>query len=552
MKKLLITFLSVLMLVACAIGTAACVKVEFKLSFIVDGEVYASIDTSGDEVITMPDEPKKEDCIFDGWYWDKDTWQRPFTANSLLDEPISSDMSVYAKWLEEDITKRSYTVTFNSFGGSAISDATVQYGKLLTEPSEPTRIGYVFVGWYKDADLKTEWNFDADTVTEDINLYAKWVDESDATGCDVLSANGFEVDGNILSVKVPNAQEHFALSEAITVSPYAEWTVTSDITGNTEIPSATVPLAVGDNTYYINVVSGNGSNKKQYTVEIRRRDIYTVTYSFGNGSADVTEQIEEDGKAPSKSAEKAGYTFDCWKNGSSAWDFENDVVSGNTTLTASWSANTYDVIFDSNGGDTITASTATYDAAFEFTVPVRNGYTFSGWETEGGTKLTDSTGKSIGVWNIAADTTLYADWSATEYSVVYNNMDGATNSNPTKYTVEDDTITLTDAEKIGYAFLGWYTESTFENKVPEITEGTTGNLNLYAKWEIIEYTATFKDGDTVVQEIVFTVETDSITEPNVPAHTGYTGKWEEYTLGTQSITINAIYTAIEYTAKHND
>ena len=62
-KKLLITLLSVLMLVACAIGFAACGQVEFKLSFIVDGEVYASIDTSGDEVITMPDDPEKEDYI---------------------------------------------------------------------------------------------------------------------------------------------------------------------------------------------------------------------------------------------------------------------------------------------------------------------------------------------------------------------------------------------------------------------------------------------------------------------------------------------------------
>ena len=175
-KKLLITLLSVLMLVACAIGFAACGQVEFKLSFIVDGEVYASIDTSGDEVITMPDDPEKEDYIFDGWYWDEDTWQRPFTANSLLNEPISSDMSVYAKWLEEDITKRSYTVSFNSFGGSAVSDVTVQYGKLLTEPSEPARTGYVFVGWYKDADLKTEWDFAFDTVTEDITLYAKWLE----------------------------------------------------------------------------------------------------------------------------------------------------------------------------------------------------------------------------------------------------------------------------------------------------------------------------------------------------------------------------------------
>lgn len=551
-KKLLITLLSVLMLVACAIGFAACGQVEFKLSFIVDGEVYASIDTSGDEVITMPDDPEKEDYIFDGWYWDEDTWQRPFTANSLLNEPISSDMSVYAKWLEEDITKRSYTVSFNSFGGSAVSDVTVQYGKLLTEPSEPARTGYVFVGWYKDADLKTEWDFAFDTVTEDITLYAKWVDESDATGCDILSADGFEVDGNTLSVKVPNAQEHFALSEAITVSPYAEWTVTSDITGKAEIPSATVPLVVGDNTYYINVVSGNGSNKKQYTVEIRRRDIYTVTYSFSNGSADVTEQVEEDGKAPFKSAVKTGYTFDCWKNDSSAWDFENDVISGDTTLTASWTANTYDVTFDSNGGDTITASTATYDAAFEFTVPARNGYTFNGWKTEDGTKLTDGTGKSFAAWNIAANTTLYADWSATEYSVVYNNMDGATHSNPAKYTVEDDTITLANAEKTGYTFLGWYSDSSMTSEVKQIDTSAAVNVELWAKWEAIEYTATFRNSDGVVDTVKFTVEDKTITEPKVPERNGYTGAWETYELTAGDLTINAVYTPVTYTITYTN
>ena len=269
-KKLLIGLLSVCMAIACAIGLVACAGVQFKLTFIVDDKVYATIDTSGDEVVAMPKDPEKEDYIFDGWYWDKDIWQKPFTANSLLDEPISSDMSVYAKWLEEDITKRSYTVSFNSFGGSTVSDVTVQYGKLLTEPSKPTKTGYVFAGWFKDADLQTEWNFVADTVTEDIVLYAKWVDESDATGCDILSAEGFEVEGNTLSIKVPNSQEYFALSEAITVSPYAEWTVTTDITGNTEIPSGTVSLVEGDNTYYINVVSGTSSSRKQYIVECRR------------------------------------------------------------------------------------------------------------------------------------------------------------------------------------------------------------------------------------------------------------------------------------------
>ena len=46
----------------------------------------------------MPENPTKDDYDFDGWYWDKDSWQTPFTANSLLDAPLSSDMNVYCKW----------------------------------------------------------------------------------------------------------------------------------------------------------------------------------------------------------------------------------------------------------------------------------------------------------------------------------------------------------------------------------------------------------------------------------------------------------------------
>lgn len=85
-------------------GLSACANdLSFKLNFIVDDAIYATIDTSGDETIVLPGNPTKENSTFDGWYWDKDTWQKPFTANSLLDAPLSSDMSVYGKWKNEEV-----------------------------------------------------------------------------------------------------------------------------------------------------------------------------------------------------------------------------------------------------------------------------------------------------------------------------------------------------------------------------------------------------------------------------------------------------------------
>ncbi len=73
------------------------------------------------------------------------------------------------------------------------------------------------------------------------------------------------------------------------------------------------------------------------------------------------------------------------------------------------------------------------------------------------------------------------------------------------------------------------------------------NISVYPAKKAIEYTATFKDaaGET---KVTFTIETiDSVKAPEVAAKEGYTGKWEDYTLTTSNITINAVYTAVEYT-----
>ena len=95
MKKALILLLVALL----CIGFVACTTpLEFKINFVVDNNIYKTIYTTGNEAITIPQNPTKAGYTFDGWYWDEGEWQKPFTANSLLDAPLSSDMNVYAKW----------------------------------------------------------------------------------------------------------------------------------------------------------------------------------------------------------------------------------------------------------------------------------------------------------------------------------------------------------------------------------------------------------------------------------------------------------------------
>jgi uncharacterized repeat protein (TIGR02543 family) len=75
------------------------------------------------------------------------------------------------------IVAGSPVVTFNSNGGSAVNAQPANYGGKAVKPTDPAKIGYarVFDGWYTDTNFTTQWNFTANTVTANIELFAKWI-----------------------------------------------------------------------------------------------------------------------------------------------------------------------------------------------------------------------------------------------------------------------------------------------------------------------------------------------------------------------------------------
>ncbi|MCK5768552.1 MAG: InlB B-repeat-containing protein [Candidatus Atribacteria bacterium] len=72
------------------------------------------------------------------------------------------------------VVPSTYTVTFDSQGGSAVSSQMVADGGLATEPTAPTKTDDTFGGWYKELECTNAWNFASDTVIFDVTLYAKW------------------------------------------------------------------------------------------------------------------------------------------------------------------------------------------------------------------------------------------------------------------------------------------------------------------------------------------------------------------------------------------
>ena len=99
-------------------------------------------------------------------------WQRA-TPDIEIYQPgvsltVDEDITLYALW------RAFYTALFDSQGGSSVNSQTVPGGGTLAQPNSPTNMNYIFNGWYTDTNYTTKWDFDTDTVTNNITLYAKW------------------------------------------------------------------------------------------------------------------------------------------------------------------------------------------------------------------------------------------------------------------------------------------------------------------------------------------------------------------------------------------
>ena len=170
-----------------------------------------------------------------------------------------------------------------------------------------------------------------------------------------------------------------------------------------------------------------------------------------------------------------------------------DTVStvNNQTLYARWTANTYKVTFDANGGTTDTTSkNVTYDSTYgTLPTPTRTGYTFQGWYTakSSGTKITSDTKVSI-----TTNQTAYAQWKANTYTIAFDANGGTTSSTSKSVTYDSNYGTLPTPTRTGYTFEGWYKESSYETKVVDDSIVIKAkNHTLYAKWKANTYNVIF-------------------------------------------------------------
>ncbi|MBU5433018.1 S-layer homology domain-containing protein [Intestinimonas sp. MSJ-38] len=125
-------------------------------------------------------------------------------------------------------------VTFDlGYDGVAPDKQILKAGDEVTAPDTPVREGYLFTGWYSDADFKIAWNFGTDTVTEDMTLYAKWI-SADAAAYTVSGAVKGN-DGENLSGAIVKLMQGDSIVASVTTDADGAFTFANLSAGNYNI-----------------------------------------------------------------------------------------------------------------------------------------------------------------------------------------------------------------------------------------------------------------------------------------------------------------------------
>ena len=143
---------------------------EYTINFYVDDDIFSTLKTSGNELITLPDAPKKDSYEFVGWFFDKDTFNNQLKEDTYLNKSLDQDINVYANYLFKEEPVKEFTVTFDTCGGDKMDSITTS---IISSEPIPTRDGYKFLGWYLEKTYINKVTFPYE-VKQNITLYAKW------------------------------------------------------------------------------------------------------------------------------------------------------------------------------------------------------------------------------------------------------------------------------------------------------------------------------------------------------------------------------------------
>lgn len=160
--KLLLAVLLVVVLAVCATACSKTFTVTFDSN---GGSAVGSVEVKSNGTVEEPNAPTRTGYTFEKWVKPDGT---EFVFGT---DTVTGNITLTATW-----RVNSYTVTFNTNGGSQVASQSVNHNGTASMPSQPTKAGQVFVGWYEDSDFSTPFDF-SKKIVQDTTVYARFVDE---------------------------------------------------------------------------------------------------------------------------------------------------------------------------------------------------------------------------------------------------------------------------------------------------------------------------------------------------------------------------------------
>ena len=244
---------------------------------------------------------------------------------------------------------------------------------------------------------------------------------------------------------------------------------------------------------------------------------WTVMYSANGGSGTVASQTKYYGTAltlRSSGYTKDGYTLAGWhdENHNANYSLGGTYTTNDSALmSARWTANTYTVSFNANGGSG-TQSSMTKTGGQSLTLPSTTTFTYTGkhitaWRLNSASGTSYALGGSYTTNSAAA---FYANWVYNTYSIKFNANGGSgTMANESMTYGTAKALTANTFTREGYRFLGWATSAsgsvvyTDGQSVNNLTTTNEGTVNLYAVWQSagirVKYNGSWVDGQVYVK-----------------------------------------------------
>ena len=203
------------------------------------------------------------------------------TTNANHTFKATEQLYLYAIFQEASVPPTTYTVTFESNGGSEVAKITnVTSGEKIEEPTAPTKADSTFAGWYKEEGLTNKFNFATDTITSDTTLYAKWEEVVPAKYTVTFESNGGSAVTAITNViSGEKIEEPTAPTKAD--NTFAGWYKDAELTMEFNFATDTITsdttLYAKWNTKQTSGGGGGGSATTKYTITVKQNDNGTIS-----------------------------------------------------------------------------------------------------------------------------------------------------------------------------------------------------------------------------------------------------------------------------------